>query len=187
MNAEPCFEPRKRRITASYRRLQDANAGAALVADRLGIDVRRLQVIGILQRRELADTLEPEGERAFWRAFARAHLHAGATGLACGIALWVACVMTGVGAITTSPALSAVAFALIGTFVGLVAAVLLLLRPGEPQALDGIRKVIAEGRWIVTVRTDSAEEERRIAAVLAASGGRTVVQTSARGWRRAAL
>jgi hypothetical protein len=187
MSAEPCFASRVRRVTASYRTLREANAGAALLVHRLRIEERRVQVIGVLQRPQADDAPGPQGEPAFWRRFAREHVRAGLAGLVCGFGLWVVSHAAGVAAVTASPAASALACALLGTLIGLAAGLLLLQRPGArlPPATAGAHAALDEGRWILTVRIASSEEERRILSLLAQSGGRTAVLTSARASGRA--
>jgi len=177
MSAQPCPEPRERRITASYGTLHEANAAAYLLGQRLGVDVQRVRVLGVLQRRERheAPTAEPS-----WCDFVGSHLRAGARGVLFGLLLWAACYVTGAAAVASSPAASALAFGLVGMLIGVMLAIVLFALP--PPA-DAARSA-SEGRWIVMISARSDEEERCVLALLGAAGGRTAIVRARRGQRR---
>ena len=161
-----------RRITASYPTLHEANAGAAALVRHLAIDERRLHVVGLLQRRRLDETLMPASEDGLWREFVVTHLRAGVAGLRCGAWLWAACQVSGVIAVTASPLTSAVAFCVLGMFIGLLIAGLLIIGSSRRRPIDHIEATVVRGRWVLTVKTECVDEARRILAVLDSTGAR---------------
>ncbi|WP_454727431.1 MULTISPECIES: riboflavin biosynthesis protein RibA [Cupriavidus] len=101
--------------------------------------------------------LEPE-EQGIARTAVRAHLSAGVAGLVAGLLVYAGLRIGGVAAVAASPGLAALACAVFGLLLGMMAGGLLTARPDHQAVITPVREAVEAGRWAVVVHPGSPQQ-----------------------------
>jgi hypothetical protein len=113
----------------------------------------------------LARKVEPE-PRGIWKTIVRAHVVAGAVGLAVGVGTWAALLAAGNVLVSSAPVASGAAIVFIATAFGGMAGGLIALRPDHAQLITALRSALREGRFAVVAHpTDEAQAAAAEAAL----------------------
>jgi hypothetical protein len=118
--------------------------------------------------------LEPESRGIGW-TIVRAHLTLGMVGALVGMLVAGVLLLTGIGAFTSSPLVTAVLATVFGFVAGLLLGGLVSLRPDQDVLSVRLEDALRDGQhWAVLVHARDHGEERRAKDVLEGRHGRVI-------------
>ena len=104
----------------------------------------------------LSRSFEPES-RGIWHSIIRAHLLAGAIGLAVGLCIWGVLRAQEVSLVASSPMLALVFIVFFTTVMGLMVGGLLALRPDHSMVFEELRTSLRAGSYAVVAHPTDAD------------------------------
>ncbi|MDP5030008.1 MAG: hypothetical protein NWQ54_08210 [Paraglaciecola sp.] len=145
---------------------QESSAQAAVNLLKSKGDFTAEEVALVVPKDEsFAQKVEPD-DKGIGRTLITSHLRFGAVGLALGLIVAAILSQYGPALTTSSPVMVFIALAMGGTFLGLMLAGLMTLRPDHDGVINKTRQATNNHQWTVIVQTKNDDQNKRARELL---------------------
>lgn len=148
------------KVSAEYDTQQAAERAVQLLVDNAGLPRHQIRIVNPCDP-DMARKIQPE-VKGIARTLAKSHIVLGIGGLVFGLVL--AAILAAIGPEMTraSPMMTFIASGFLFTFLGLILAGAISLRPDQDPLMEKTRTATETGQWTVIAHCTDLEQQTRV-------------------------